>query len=492
MVATFGLLALGLVAARYSIVAYGVVAVALLVLAAWATYRWPQAMLVVVVMTPIFDLYVFGALVPASVTPITRFFSEAMLGVVGAVITVRAIRAGTFLPAMRNPLTIPLLAFVALGAISALLNAVPPHVAAAGMIFTLEATALFYFALMAGFSRRQVVVALIAFEAAILIMALLGIAQMLLSPDILGRPALTGRFGETIRIGSFIGSDVGIFGVLVGMAIPFPLFAFFRTHRPAYRWTLAAVGFILMLALVLSFSRSSWLGVIVGFGTVALLVDRRVLLLAVVTGVLAFGTASVMPRGLLVPRAEGGGETTESPGAPEIVDSTVDRTQAILEGDDRRASFLVNAVPIVQDHPILGVGPGRYGGGAAHVLGSPVYEEYGTDRLLGVRQHAVDNFWLHIFVESGALGFVALAAGGLLLAVGLFRASRRAAPWAVVVIGGGLAAAGQLTVNAGGTMSLEANVCAFAMWFLLGLAGIAAGWPAHRHEAATPETAPAA
>ena len=55
--------------------------------------------------------------------------------------------------------------------------------------------------------------------------------------------------------------------------------------------------------------------------------------------------------------------------------------------------------------------PGRYGGAAADIFPTPVYPEYGTNALFSSpTQRTVDNFWLHIAVEGGALGLLALVA----------------------------------------------------------------------------------
>ena len=56
---------------------------------------------------------------------------------------------------------------------------------------------------------------------------------------------------------------------------------------------------------------------------------------------------------------------------------------------------------VVDDNFWLGVGPGRYGGAAAKIIESPVYEAYGVE-LFGYR--TVHNFWLHLLGESGVLG----------------------------------------------------------------------------------------
>src|SRR5690606_21674908 len=108
------------------------------------------------------------------------------------------------------------------------------------------------------------------------------------------------------------------------------------------------------------------------------------------------------------------GEVAEPPERPNVIDSTFGRVGTIGEGRDLRTLFVLNGLPILADHPLLGVGPGRYGGAAADLFETPIYAEYGTDALLtSPTQRTVDNFWLHLAVESGVLGTAAFLAAAL-------------------------------------------------------------------------------
>jgi O-antigen ligase len=119
---------------------------------------------------------------------------------------------------------------------------------------------------------------------------------------------------------------------------------------------------------------------------------------------------------------------------------------------------------------LIGVGPGRYGGAAADIYGTPVYAEYGTDELFeDPTQRTVDDFWLHLVVESGLLGLATyLAMLGAALAP-IVRAARRAVGAREVALAGIGGAVIGLGVNALTTMLLEANSVAFLFWFLLGV-----------------------
>ncbi|HET7082179.1 MAG TPA: hypothetical protein VFJ00_00510, partial [Candidatus Limnocylindria bacterium] len=121
-------------------------------------------------------------------------------------------------------------------------------------------------------------------------------------------------------------------------------------------------------------------------------------------------------------------------------------------------------------HPLVGVGPGRYGGAAADIYDTPVYARYETDELFAnPSQRTVDDFWLHLVVESGLLGLAAyLAMVGAALGP-IIAAARRAAWGRQVALASISGAVIGLAINSMTTMLLEANSVAFLFWFLLGV-----------------------
>jgi O-antigen ligase len=355
--------------------------------------------------------------------------------------------------------------FVAISVVSALVNGVPPEVAAAGLLFTLDAVALFFLARMVGYSHEERNQAMWVMAIVVTLTAILAIGQAVLSPDLLGVTPVGGRSGEGVRMGSLV-RDPNILGTLIGMVLPFTIFSLVREVRGSRRWWLiAGAAFALSVALLLTYSRGSWLGVAVGFGVVALVIDRRALLAFAVVLAIAYVTAVGMPKGLLA-----GGVSGYDPFA-----TTVNRLENIPAGRDLRVKFILNAVPIAEAHPLLGVGPGRYGGAAASIFGSPIHDRYGTTAML-TNQRTVDNFWLHLGVEGGALGVAAFLA---LLGTAVYapiRALRGAVGSRFAVPAGIVSAAAVLCVAVITTMLLEGNTAAFLFWFVLGLGSMT--WPA--------------
>ncbi len=114
------------------------------------------------------------------------------------------------------------------------------------------------------------------------------------------------------------------------------------------RWLVAGAAVVLTLALLLTYSRGSWLGVLVGFGVVSLIIDRRALVVFIGVLAVAYVTAVIMPKGILA-----GGVTGYDPFA-----TTINRIQNVSQGRDLRWRLITNAVPIVEAASAAGGGPG--------------------------------------------------------------------------------------------------------------------------------------
>ena len=224
---------------------------------------------------------------------------------------------------------------------------------------------------------------------------------------------------------------------------------------------------LLATAFWLTFSRAAWVSFIVTFALVAARFERRSLLLAVAVGVIALGAAFAMPRNLAVRDQPHYANTQD----PDVLDATFGRLGAVGAGNDLRVTFLEEGLPIAAQHPILGVGPGRYGGAAANVFGTPIYSQYGIS-LHGF--HTVHDYWLHLLVEVGLLGLAAILGAMVLVARQLLRAasgltgSRRVLLLSFAV---GLIA---LSVNSLAEMLLEGNTPSFVLWFLVGMGSVLA------------------
>jgi len=449
-----------IVGSHVSTAFFAAAAAILVTMVARASLRWPQVVLVAVTLSPILDRYLVPGLLSPDAETLAHFLSEALLAAVGITLIAQSARRGSLRNAVGHPTVGLAVAFVALAAISAVANSVPGAQAVAGIGFTIDAVALFLLARIVRFGPRQALIAIAFVVGLVLAAALVTVAQALLTPHLLGLSALRGRFGELYRLAAFFG-DPNTLAAFLAAAIPFALFGATGLRASRGRRVALAGAFLLVLALWLSFSRGGWLGAVGGFAIAAILFDRRALRVGLLVVVIGLVVAVAMPRNLLC-------DTCED--ELDLFRSTFGRFGAIGEGRDLRTLFIANAVPIVADHPVLGVGPGRYGGAAADIFGTPIYARYATDRLfINPTQRTVDDFWLHLVVETGLLGlllYLAMVGAGLRQVV---RAARAAAWGRRVALAGISGAVIGLSINALTTMLLEANSAAFLFWFLLGI-----------------------
>jgi O-antigen ligase len=450
-------------AGRVSETAFKVAAAALVLFYAYAAFQAPRLVLLVLLFTPMLDRYIIGPLVPADLRVVTNYLSEGLLLVASLVILYRGWRGGRLIAAFAHPAFGLMLLFVALAAISAVVNAVPPVIAIAGVIFTLDAAALFFLPRLIGFDTQQARVIAMTYVAVATIAAVLALMQVYLKPDILGLGWLQGRFKEGVRVGAFLNGNPNMLGAVLAMAVPFTVFGLLRTDRLAWRITLGVVSFALVLALFFTFSRGAWLGLASAMVIVSLFIDRRAILVMVALVILAYGTAHFVARHLLATAGES--QQFEL----ELSDATLGSLTTVGGSGNSRSLFIENALPIIRDHPIVGAGPGRYGGAVSALKGfeSPLWDRYTDGKA--PRGRTVDNFWLHILVEFGIAGTLALIGAFLVIGRELLDAARRAAGVERVLQAAFLSAGIVIVVDSVSEMLLEGNTTSFVMWAFLGI-----------------------
>jgi putative inorganic carbon (hco3(-)) transporter len=465
--AAFALLVAAMVvAARLSVPVFLVLGGVLLVQTAYAAHRWPRTTLVAASLVTLADPSITPRFFPAELNLGPIGASEPLLAVAGLVVAVNALRRGTFASAFRDPTFVLTLLFVAVAIASAVVNGTRPLVAFLGIVMTVDAIAIFFVWRMLPMRLRDAAWAIGAIVTAGVVAALFGIGQVVLDPNLLGFFSFAGRFGEGARITSFLGNP-NMLAPVIGFTVPFALFGGVRLERPRDRWIARAAAFILVLALVLTFSRGAWVAVGLGLLLGTLLLDRRALLLLLVLAPIAWGTAVVMPRSLI---ADPNAEIEEPPPVPDWIGSTMDRFGDLGEGD-LRIRFLRDGLRIIDSRPILGVGPGCYGGAAATIIPSPVYDLYNTS-LFGFR--TVHNFWLHLTGELGVIGAAVFLTMIAALLIRFVRAARRVDGVAFIILAGAATATIVVVLNNLTEMLFEGNVPGILIWLILAIGSLMA------------------
>ena len=137
----------------------------------------------------------------------------------------------------------------------------------------------------------------------------------------------------------------------------------------------------------------------------------------------------------------------------------------------RREAYRI-AGEILLDAPLLGVGPGQFGGFAATFLQSQVRYEYGFINYDGQIYTTVDAHWPHLIAEIGLLGLFAYGTFLGLAALTAWRLSLnpRASPYQRTV---GMTAAVFLVVvmiEGVAAQNMEDTLCGFMAFSMLGFA----------------------
>jgi putative inorganic carbon (hco3(-)) transporter len=136
----------------------------------------------------------------------------------------------------------------------------------------------------------------------------------------------------------------------------------------------------------LSSSIENWLGVIVGAVVLFVILpgQRRYFVLGYLALILAL---SFVPFQL-----EPGGKPVTYAG----------NTAALLGGQIPHNAPINATLAVIRAYPILGAGPGRFGGTVAYITHSPIYQEYHVK--LPTALTSIDLYWLHIWGETGIIG----------------------------------------------------------------------------------------
>lgn len=466
------------VAARISTIGFVAMAALLLLVFAYVAFRASREMLTIVVLVPLVDRYFTRQFVPEDLQFLANSVSEGLLVIVAIAILVRGRYTGRIVPAVRHPMTILMAAFVVVSVVSSLVNHVSIGVAGLGIEFTVDAFIAFFIARVVGFDEIQGERAAMAFVGVALVAGILSLGQIILTPDFLGLTTWEGRFGEGLRPGSIFIGQPNLLGAVLALALPFPALAVAQLDLPRrLRLVSLVASLVLGIGIVFTFSRGTWVALAIAFVLVGLVLGRRTLATSAALGAIALAIALVLPRGILL---EPGSQW-----AFDLGNATFGRLGALGEGKDLRFQFIQNAIPIIEDHPVLGTGPGTYGGGVAARFGSPDYARY-TAGAVPVNR-TVDNYWLHAVVEFGLVG-AALLAGMLALAVfELLRAARRSTGTRRVLLGGIAAMIVILGTASAAEMLLEGNTTSMVLWFFIGVGSLLAA-PSLREPVPVPVT----
>lgn len=174
------------------------------------------------------------------------------------------------------------------------------------------------------------------------------------------------------------------------------------------RFWIEIAATMIVVALVLTYSRASWIAAVVGVVVVAigLYHDKRIIkyggILAAIF-ILYFGA-------IIVTENYGGGVLDKS--KQSLTERTVEAVswyswQLNYEGYGRLFFIINTPYRLVRDHVFFGVGAGNYGGGVAAALGNKkAYDLAGLPFGIQNTYGQIDNNWMSIWGEAGTLGLI--------------------------------------------------------------------------------------
>ena len=350
------------------------------------------------------DVYVFA-----------RYGSELLIYLVALVVLIRILSGKKTY--QQTPFDLPFALFVLVLLASALVNLVSPTVAILGLRQILRFMIIFFLVVQIAPTKTFIKNLTWVMFGVVVIQSMLGILQFIIGEPLdqfllpsesrtLGTITLTSGVEQFWDPGSRIFATLGRYDrlgnflylfLLLGTAILFTK-KLYQKH-PWIIW-LFVIG---IPALVLTYSRSSWFAFLLGFLFIGLLMkhDRRVL--AGFAAFVIFLSIVLAGSGLNV------NLITESPGqslSERFFESfSLARWRGEYYGLGRVFWFIHTPADVISASPILGFGPGQYGGGAVAALhNTKVYENLGLPFGVFGTDGAIDNNWFSLWGESGTLG----------------------------------------------------------------------------------------
>lgn len=388
--------------------------------------------IIVVIITFVRPLYTLGFLatylpfesfilkfIPDNIYVFARYFSEGLIYLVAFVVLIKVLRGEIHLK--RTTLDAPFVLFILSLIAAVAIHFVPLPIALLGLRQILRFMLVFFLVVYLQPTKSFVKKLTIILFAIVLFQSTLGIVQSFAgeSLDQLLLPSDSKTFGDITLTegveqfwdpGSRVFSTLGRYDRLGNFLYFFLILAsgffFTMTKRankiPPIIWWVFALG---IPALVMTYSRSSWFAFLIGFLFIGLIIkrDKKVLagLLASIFIVLGYLAASGLTVSFL---ADVPGQTL-SERFFEVF--SYSRWRGEYYGLGRVFWYVHTPTSVVATSPIIGWGPGQFGGGAVGALhNTSVYDKLGLPFGVYGTGGFIDNSWFSLWGEAGTLGIV--------------------------------------------------------------------------------------
>jgi len=252
-------------------------------------------------------------------------------------------------------------------------------IAIAGLRAQVEYTVWFYiiFRLVDDFEDAKALI--IAFGCVVLLMSFHGIWQFIIAVPIPSSWTTSTESAIRTRVFSITGSP-NIFGSLLVMAAPIPAAFIYYFKRPLYKFLAFCATGVMCLCDLFTFSRGSWIGIVLAVIIFSFFVDKRLIM------VMFVGICGILA----------------------AVPSITNRLTFMLTPEYRMASSIGGRAVrwatarelLANSNKWLGFGLGRFGGAVA--MNNQV-----IDTSDGFKYFYMDNYYLKTLTESGIIGLFA-------------------------------------------------------------------------------------
>lgn len=357
---------------------------------------------------------------PLDYYAVVKYSPEVLLYCAFAVVWVRyMLKQNRFWP--ESPINKWLLLFVAVSAVSFLLNFSDPSVWVFGLRQLLRFAVVFFFILMEKYESKVVKRLFFFALMMILLEAVLGIVQYLFG----GYLDKFLFFGESVNVGlahigaieqfwapgSRVFATMGRYDRLgsllaLGIAMLFPWMYIAKTVNEKVKFWI--VFFVLSTALILTYSRASFLAALASICVGGIWLMRDQMVKKVLAGLAVFMILYLGAFALIQGNVSNIVDKPVQPLSERLWEAVSLRSWKESFDGYGRIFFIINTpLVVVPSAPLFGVGLGNYGGGvAAALLNTKTYDRlhlpFGIQNIYG----QIDNNWLSIWGETGTFGLI--------------------------------------------------------------------------------------
>lgn len=387
-----------------------------LVVVAWLAVTRPQAVILFLVVFIPFEPFLLK-FVGDDIYVYARYCSEGLVYLLLLVAVWRRLASGKRPPG--TSLDLPFAFFLLVLFASWVLNLVPPTIAVLGIRQIIRFILLFFAVVWIEPDSRFIRQTTLVMFGMVVLESLLGIVQA-----VIGAPLdeflipSERRFFESIQLTSgtqqFWDPGTRIFATMgrydqLGTFLSFFMLlaaglAYMNENKNERR---LLVGLIVLAApaLILTLSRASWFGFLLGFIAIGavLMRDKRArfaLVVAVAVFLMYWAYSGIVVKYM-----------TDYPGQTPIErlfeSFSYERWRGEYYGLGRLYWIVQTPLVVVPSSPLFGVGPGQFGGGAVAALGNTrAYEKLNLPFGVYGTEGYIDNSWFALWGETGTFGLI--------------------------------------------------------------------------------------